>query len=310
MTVVSVCMAVYNQEAFVGHAIEGVLGQECPYEIQLVIADDCSTDATRSICEKYTAENPGRIKYIERKANLGMMGNFIATLNDCTGDYIAICEGDDYWIDSDKIRQQVSFLETNPDYSLITHDHFLLRNGSLEEPEIPELPEGTSTVIADDYILNPFFHTASYLFRRSALPGTLPAWYKSVLAGDHFLVLLLSTAGRIAFINSKMSVFRQHDSSFSRVTRQLEIKNNFVDHLRIFDAFSEFKHSVAIQRVIKRWEISHRVYEPIGYFERLTYFLKQTHFYVDNFDRVGGFGLLIKYLLPQSILRRVTKAAV
>ena len=132
---VSVHMITYNHEKFISQAIEGVLNQKCDFNIQLVIGEDCSTDQTRRICDEYAAKHPGKIKLLPSLQNFGMIKNGLRTLEACTGNYIAHCEGDDYWIDPYKLQKQVSFLEANPEY-VLSHtelDILFQSDGRVEE---------------------------------------------------------------------------------------------------------------------------------------------------------------------------------
>ena len=91
---VSVCMVTYNQEAYISAAIESVLMQkDCEYE--LIIADDCSTDGTLAICQKYQERYPDIIKLIRQSGNKGVVGNTKDCMIACKGKYNAVCEGDD-----------------------------------------------------------------------------------------------------------------------------------------------------------------------------------------------------------------------
>ena len=127
---VSVCMITYNHGKYISNAIEGFLIQETNFEIELVIGDDCSTDNTRKICEEF-AQKYSQINLLPSDKNLGMIANFIRTLDTCAGKYIAICEGDDYWTDPLKLQKQVDFLEANPAYGLISSDVNLIdENGN------------------------------------------------------------------------------------------------------------------------------------------------------------------------------------
>ena len=85
LPVVSVCMITYNHENFIAQAIEGVLMQKTSFPIELVIADDCSSDGTRNICMEYHRRNPGTIKLKMRERNVGMITNFVDCLQSCEG---------------------------------------------------------------------------------------------------------------------------------------------------------------------------------------------------------------------------------
>lgn len=117
---VSVDMITYKHEAYIAQAIEGVLMQETNFEYDLIIADDCSPDKTEEIVKNIIATHlKGHIiKYFRHEKNIGMQANGVFAVQQCKGKYIALCEGDDYWIDPLKLQKQVDFLEENEDYSV------------------------------------------------------------------------------------------------------------------------------------------------------------------------------------------------
>ena len=96
---VSVAMITYNHERFIAQAIESVLMQQTDFAVELVIGEDCSTDKTRAIVCAYGERYPERIRLLLPERNQGMIPNFVATMNACQGQYIALLEGDDYWTD-------------------------------------------------------------------------------------------------------------------------------------------------------------------------------------------------------------------
>ena len=301
---VSVCMITYNHQDYIRQALDSILSQKMDFPFEIVIGDDGSKDQTGTICAEYVQKHPGRINYLRREPNLGMMPNFISTLQACNGKYIALCEGDDYWTDNSKLKRQVDFMESQPDHSLCCHLHSVLTQKALA-PVHRDLPAESIDVRTEEYLVSPFFHTSSYFFRNDALPDPYPAWYRDVLAGDHFLVLFLSLKGRIGCLNKRMSVFRNHGSSVSFTRTALDIKQNFVKHLELFDQYSGLGFHKTIRKVIRKWDLLYKVYEPVGYFKKLSYFIRNTGFYLQNFRWTGGFKLGIKYLLPNAVLRRV-----
>ena len=130
--IISVCMITYNHEAFISEAIEGVLMQKTSFPFELIISDDCSTDKTREICLKYKSKYPDIIRLLLPESNLGMTKNFIETIKSATGEYIAICEGDDYWTDQLKLQKQIDFMEVNTEYSVCFHRYKIFDNESGE----------------------------------------------------------------------------------------------------------------------------------------------------------------------------------
>jgi len=115
---VSIVCITYNQEKYIGEALDSLLMQQTSFPYEIIVADDVSSDGTQAICEKYAKRYPEIIHYIRREKNVGGMMNEYMAVQEAKGKYIAFCEGDDYWIDVNKLQQQVDFLESHPDYSL------------------------------------------------------------------------------------------------------------------------------------------------------------------------------------------------
>ena len=113
MSLISVVVTTYNQEKYIEEALEGILMQkDCP-DFEIIIGNDCSTDFTGEIIEKYSKKYPDIIKVLPRTRNLGMQLNLKDCFKNCSGDYIAICEGDDYWIDCHKLKKQYELLKNS-----------------------------------------------------------------------------------------------------------------------------------------------------------------------------------------------------
>lgn len=119
--VLSVITITYDHEAYISKCIEGVLAQKTNFPIEYIIAEDCSTDNTRAICEEYVRKNPEIIHLITSDSNVGYIKNELRAMIAARGKYIAYCEGDDYWTDPQKLQKQVDFLESHPEYSVCFH---------------------------------------------------------------------------------------------------------------------------------------------------------------------------------------------
>lgn len=120
---VSICCLAYNQENYIRQSIEGLLMQRTSFPYEIIIHDDASTDRTANIINEYVAEFPQIIKPIFQKVNkysvYGISFQYEYVYTKAKGKYIAMCAGDDYWIDPLKLQKQVDFLEANLEYGLV-----------------------------------------------------------------------------------------------------------------------------------------------------------------------------------------------
>ena len=117
---VSVGVITYNQQKTIRQTLDSVLAQKSDFDLEIVIGEDCSTDSTRAICEEYTIHHtPYTIRLLPSQKNLGIMANFARVMQACTGDYVAICAGDDYWCDEYKLQKQLDYFKTHPEVGVV-----------------------------------------------------------------------------------------------------------------------------------------------------------------------------------------------
>lgn len=215
---VSVCMISYRHEAFIAQAIESILAQQCDFEIELVIGDDCSPDGTGAICDEYARRDP-RVRLLPRDRNLGVMANFSRTLQACSGEYVAVCEGDDYWIDPLKLQKQVAFLDAHPDYAAATHQALVVRDG---EPSRLFRDQVPATLGTRELIGGRLFHTASVLFRRPIVDTFAAA--PTVLSCDRLLNFCMSFAGKVHYSEEPMCAYRLHGAGMSSTVTVAQLR--------------------------------------------------------------------------------------
>lgn len=215
---VSVCMITYNHELYIKQAIEGFLMQKCNFPIELVIGEDCSTDNTRQICENYAAKY-SQINLLSNKSNLGVMPNFVRTLQACTGRYIALCEGDDYWTDPLKLQKQVDFLEANEDYGLVHTNHDILEQSSGKvKYKIKNTKEHHNGNIFNDLIIRNEISTLTAVARKNLIVNAYQKYqdqWDSWLMGDYPLWLEISKSHKIKYMDQSTSVYRVTSNSVS-----------------------------------------------------------------------------------------------
>lgn len=212
---VSICMITYGHEKFIEKAINGVLMQQCNFEIELIISNDCSPDNTNQIIQGILKTHPkaNSIKYHNHSKNIGMMPNFVFALQECKGKYVALCEGDDYWTDSLKLQKQFDFLEANLDYVLCFHKvAFEMPTGKFVEDFLTKVPDDHESL--KDLAENTnYLHTPSVFYRNCL--KTYPKQFSYSPIGDYFLYTLLGEYGKFKYLNEEMAVYRYGIGYFS-----------------------------------------------------------------------------------------------
>lgn len=207
-----VCIS-YNHQDYIELTLRGFLMQQTKYVFEIICYDDFSTDNTRSVINSYRERYPQIIKTIYPNENnycKGLSPFIDFALPECNGDYIARCEGDDYWTDRKKVELQISFLEDNSDFVLTTHNiHTIGRNGSLINEE------HLASFYKKDF--NAFELrcgwagpvTQSIIFRN--VLKEIPFEFKRAILRDVFLASLLGQFGRSKYLDTiQPSMYRIH----------------------------------------------------------------------------------------------------
>ena len=211
MSMLSVCMITYNHELFISEAIESVIRQKTEFDFELIISDDCSTDSTSSIIQSYKRQFPEIIRIILRPKNLGMIPNFLQTVIECKGKYVAFLEGDDYWTDDYKLQKQVDLLERKPDIAVCFHPVKIINQhtGIFETTKTKKINRVTKT---QDILLFNYIATCSVVYRNLD-KGVFPDWIRPLSMGDWPVHILNSLNGDILFLPDYMAVYRLHGTS-------------------------------------------------------------------------------------------------
>lgn len=220
---ISICMLTYGHEKFIAEAINGVLMQECDFEVELIIANDCSPDDTDFVIQDILNNHPRSswIKYIKQEKNLGSQLNFLFVLNQCNCKYIALCEGDDYWNDPLKLQKQIDFLEANPDYVMCYHDIYVIDEKGTHVRDSVYYNFNKIDYTKEQLINSPFLMPLTMCFRN--VITDFPKEFVRVVNGDVFLISMLGQYGKGKFQADIISAsYRMHGGGVSSMVSELE----------------------------------------------------------------------------------------
>jgi glycosyltransferase involved in cell wall biosynthesis len=204
-------MITYNHEQFIEQAIKGVLNQKTTYSFALVIGEDCSADNTRAVCKKLADKYPALIRLLPAQKKLGMLPNFDRTIDACNGKYIALCDGDDYWTNPNKLQKQVDFLESHPDYAICCHRIYIKKDNQKPKMYADEyMPSTEATYDIDMMAKHGNLVATPSVVYRNKLFSSLPAWFDQSPIGDYVLHMMNAQYGKIKYFPNAMAVYREH----------------------------------------------------------------------------------------------------
>lgn len=219
--IVSIQCLVYNHEPYLRQCLEGFVMQKTNFKFEAIVHDDVSTDGSAKIIAEYAAKYPDIIKPIYETENQYSKrdGSLERIMNEaCRGKYIALCEGDDYWIDPLKLQKQVDFMDTHTEYSMCfanAIEHFEGISSKDNMFSVIEDRDYSGYEIYDSWIIP----TASVLLKN------LPAIHESYseacntykfIYGDIVLFLSCALHGKIRGMSDVFSVYRRHDGGITK----------------------------------------------------------------------------------------------
>jgi glycosyltransferase involved in cell wall biosynthesis len=227
---VSVVLLTYNHEPFIAEAIESVLDQRTSAAIEILITEDCSTDGTRSVVERYARRHPERIRTFLSERNLNSNEVVRRAQREACGTFVAHLDGDDHWL-PDKVQRQVAFLQAHPQTPLCFHSVKLIGDGV-----DPDAVVGSTLpwVSLSDLLLHNYVSAPSIMYRRHLLP-TLPDWFDALPFADWPMSLLLAQHGPLGFLDEPLAVYRVHQGgvwSGADAVQQADWEVAFLEQVR------------------------------------------------------------------------------
>ena len=215
---VSVCITTYNQVDYIDRALEGVLSQVVPFEYEVIVGDDASTDGTRERCLAWQARHPDKVRVVWWHENVSRfnVGNMRRVCERCRGAFVAFCDGDDYWTDARKLAKQVRYLADHPSCRLVFHPVIERRDedartASVFPPHVEQLAR--NGLSRSDLLSRNVIPMSSAMYRWDNPQAVLGDFPESMMPGDWKMHLLQTGDGEIGFINETMGVYRRNTRS-------------------------------------------------------------------------------------------------
>lgn len=250
---ISICCLAYNHEKYIRQTLDSFLMQETEYSYEILIHDDASTDGTADIIREYQKKYPDIIKPVLQEKNLYSQGIKISKTilyPMARGKYAAICEGDDYWTDKNKLQTQVAYMEEHPECVCTYHPVNYIVKEQISKNDC--YVDHEMDVPADVIISRGgrFCATASLCFRSEYLLD-YPKYRDVAVVGDYPLQVLLASKGAVHYFPQIMGAYRfEHEGSWSAAMKNKERKikqsSNEIEWLQLFDEETEQRYQSSI----------------------------------------------------------------
>lgn len=239
---VTVVCVTYNHEKYIRDCLEGIIRQKTNFKFKVYVGEDCSPDGTRGIIEEYVQKYPKIIVPFYRKENIGSIRNFGDLCERVDTRYIAFCDGDDYWIDYDKLQKQFDYLEANPEIQgvcgrlklEVPEDWFLMnyykrsRDGNFYQPDfLPGFKMPKDKMVNIHHMVNNnITHAGAIMLRINPEIEKLPDWFYKTYIGDTPYVMLQVGVGKVHFTDDVVGIYRKHDGG---VTNSTDFETNMLN---------------------------------------------------------------------------------
>lgn len=244
--VVSVICTTYNHERYIESAIRGFLGQDCPFPFEVLIHDDASTDGTQAVIRHWQARYPRIIKPVLQTVNQTSRGvrPFELLLARAQGEFVATCEGDDYWIRPDKLRYQVGFMRQHPDVSCTAHNYLHFAEMQLAIRQWGKATHNAWITPHQLMSVQILLWLPTLMFRRQF--SEMPPERALAAFGDQFLASWLGTFGKGAYLDTFVGAVRRENE---------------------FSSWSPLPESEKERRRVQTWVAIRRLHQRLGHAE-------------------------------------------
>lgn len=321
---VSVCVQTYQHFSYVRECLDGILMQKTDFQYEIILGEDESNDGTREICIEYAEKYPEIIRLFlrSRKDVIFINGlatgrnNFIQNLKAARGEYIALCEGDDYWTDPYKLQKQVDILERHSDCIACHHWHKHLYEGINCQKKLEPAPKHGAgyypqkiSTVREIFANRLRIKTRTVMYRNILKKIPLPDWLWKTAFGDVPLSMFMGKFGDFYFIDEEMAVYRITNKGASTAGKELLspeewMAEHYKKWITIWDYGNNeynFKYNTEAQRTINLFnqKICSLYYVIDRRWLRLIIFNVNRH--TNLINKMHTICLMPKFLLISSI---------
>lgn len=264
-----VCLA-YNHAKYIRRALEGFVKQKTDFEYEVIVHDDASTDGTADIIREYEEKYPEIIKAVcqkENKFSQGISPTRTYVFPKVRGEYLAICEGDDYWTDENKLQIQYDYMRTHPECAMCVHQATMHDCFKKTDRVFPENTESREYSIEELLPLGGGAFATNSIVMKKSVYMDLPDCFKAKGFSDYQVMINGALNGTVYYIARNMSTYNLGVAG-SWTQRTMFKNNNAVKHcdevIRMLNTFNEaydYKYDSAVKKAITKYEYDKLKYQ-------------------------------------------------
>lgn len=306
---VSIIVTTYGHEKYIKQALDSIIMQKVNFNYEVLVGEDCSPDGTRLILKNYEKMYRDRFVMIYRDTNLGSKENELDLIRRSKGKYLAFLEGDDYWINDQKLQLQIDFLESNPDFIATSHRIRMIdKNGGLITKK--KYPECKGRIYSLKHYFNGILpgQTASIVMRNNCIKELLAivGRISPSMPSDRVIIFVLASLGNIYCFEMIMSAYRyvtDCGTSYSATFKYDPLEQ--IEYYKTMMIFcKEFFNNSGAIKTIESLYLFYSVYEYIRSHKKVKwYHVRSAWKSIDNHIHALGNTLIKLIKLPiQKIL--------
>ena len=232
----SVLLVTYNHAKYVAQALDSILMQRTDFDFEIVVADDCSTDSTLSIIKEYE-KHCSQLRVLPTTANVGISRSYQRGFEACRGRYIAVLEGDDYWISPRKLQATSAFLDRNPHCSFCFHRIIRYQQHPETVAVFPEHWTAEQILTANELANGNFIGGFSTCVYRSEIIGALKPQLWTLDIREWLFNVVVAEHGPIGYVPQILSVYRAHPEG---IWSQKSFSETLPEFIKLIDSYDEF----------------------------------------------------------------------
>ena len=304
---VSVCCQTYNQKDFIRECLNGIVNQQTNFTFEVLVNDDASQDETTQIVKEFEERYPHLFINFYQTQNQSTIQNALINVlfRNAKGKYIALCDGDDCWLDPFKLQKQIDFLEANTDYSICGHESMV--KNYLSDVNDMYFSNFRSIDVKNEYTPYNFFkvdyicQTSTIVFRNQKIffDKKIYDMFRKCINGDMAIYMILIHYGKFYFMTDAMSVYNIRTNSFTSKIVKSKVIDSYRDIINSYNIISSFfNHKFGNEINAKKLEFFDKMlFRKVDYPSKKVFYKDLLIFVFSNRYGKMNFFKKIKYVM-------------